>query len=74
MENGRNTNDKTVKVKSLSGYGSIREEIDEGSTLSVKTPVEQHTKPKTKVSIGIYLYIIMIYIYIYIYIFELWRF
>ena len=28
-------------------------EIDEGNTLSVKSPVEQPTKPKTKVNIGL---------------------
>ena len=27
--------------------------IDEGNTMTVKTPVEQSTKPKTKVSIGL---------------------
>ena len=46
-------NDKSVKVKSLNGYDAIREKIDEGNTLSVKTPVEQNTKPKTKVSIAL---------------------
>ena len=46
-------NDKSVKVKSLNGYDAIREKIDEGNTLTVKTPVEQTTKPKTKVSIGL---------------------
>ena len=47
------TRNKTIKIKSLNGYGAIREGIDEGNTLSVKSPVEQHTKPKTKVSIGL---------------------
>ncbi len=46
-------NDKSVKVKSLNGYDAIREKIDEGNTLTTKTPVEQNTKPKTKVSIGL---------------------
>ena len=46
-------NNKTIKVKSLNGYDAIREKIDESNTLSVKTPVEQPTKPKTKVSIGL---------------------
>lgn len=44
---------KTIKVKSLNGYDAIREKLDEGNTLTVKTPVEQTTKPKTKVSIGL---------------------
>ena len=44
---------KTIKVKSLNGYDAIREKLDEGNTLSVKTPAEQPTKPKTKVSIGL---------------------
>ena len=43
---------KTIKVKSLNGYDAIREKLDEGNTMTVKTPVEQTTKPKTKVSIG----------------------
>ena len=47
------TNNKTVKAKSLNGYDAIREKVDEGNTLSVKAPVEQHSKPKTKVSIGL---------------------
>ena len=48
---------KTIKVKSLNGYDAIREKLDEGNTLSVKTPVmgkgPQPEKPKTKVSIGL---------------------
>ena len=44
---------KTIKVKSLNGYDAIREELDEGNTMTVKTPVEQPTKPTTKVSIGL---------------------
>lgn len=44
---------KTIKVKSLNGYDAIREKLDEGNTMTVKTPVEQTTKPKTKVSIGL---------------------
>ena len=43
-----------VKIKSLNGYDSIREKLDEGNTMTVKTPVEQqNTKPKTKVTIGL---------------------
>ena len=42
-----------MKMIPLNGYGAIRQKIDEGSTLTVKSPVEQHTKPKTKVSIGL---------------------
>ena len=45
---------KTIKVKSsLNGYDAIREKLDEVNTMTVKTPVEQPTKPKTKVSIGL---------------------
>ena len=44
---------KTIKVKPLNGYDAIREKLDEGNTVTVKTPVEQPTKPKTKVSIGL---------------------
>ena len=49
----QDTNNKTIKVKSLNGYDSIREKLDEGNTLTVKSPVEPSTKPKTKVSIGL---------------------
>ena len=48
---------KTIKVKSLNGYDAIREKLDEGNTMTVKTPVLgkglQQEKPKTKVSIGL---------------------
>ena len=50
----QNTNNKTIKVKSLSGYDAIREQIDEGSTMTVKQPVVTETT-KPKVSIGLYL-------------------
>ena len=49
----QNTNNKTIKVKSLNGYDAIREKLDEGNTMTVKQPVESVTKPKTKVSIGL---------------------
>ena len=53
----QNANNKTVKVKSLNGYGAIREKLDEGNTMTVKQPVlgkePQTEKPKTKVSIGL---------------------
>ena len=49
----QNTNNKTIKVKSLNGYDAIREKLDEGNTMTVKQPVEPSTKPKTKVSIGL---------------------
>ena len=55
----RNTNNKTIKAKSLNGYDAIREKIDETNTSSVhasamrRTPVQETTKPKTKVSIGL---------------------
>ena len=51
----QNTNNTTIKVKSLNGYDAIREKLDEGNTMTVKSPVEQPTKPKTKVSIGLQL-------------------
>ena len=47
-------NNKTIKVKSLNGYDSVRETIDEHNTMTVKQPVvTESTKPKTKVSIGL---------------------
>ena len=46
----QNTNNKTIKVKSLNGYDSTREKLDEHNTLNVKDPVINE-KPKTKVSI-----------------------
>ena len=49
----QNTNNKTTKVKSLSGYDAIREKLDEGNTLNVKQPVQESTKPETKISIGL---------------------
>ena len=49
----QNTKNNDVKVKTLNGYDSIREKIDESNTLTAKTPVEQTTKPKTKVNIGL---------------------
>ena len=48
----QNTNNKTVKVKSLNGYDAMREKLDEGNTMTVKAPVVTE-KPKTKVSIGL---------------------
>ena len=47
-----NTNNKTVKVKSLNGYDAIREKLDEHNTMNVKHPAINET-PKTKVSIGL---------------------
>ena len=47
-----NTNNKTIKIKSLNGYGAINQKIDEGNTLTVKQPVvTERTKPK--ISIGL---------------------
>ena len=46
----QNTNNKTIKIKSLHGYDAIREKLDEGNTMTVKQPVVNE-KPKTKVSI-----------------------
>ena len=48
----QNTNNKTIKVKSLNGYDAIREKLDQGNTMTVKQPVVNE-KPKTKVSIGL---------------------
>ena len=49
-------NNKTIKVK-LNGYDAIREKLDEGNTMTVKTPVSgkgpQQEKTKPKVSIGL---------------------
>ena len=49
-------NNKTIKIK-LNGYDAIREKIDEGNTMTVKTPVSgkgpQQEKTKPKVSIGL---------------------
>ena len=44
---------KTIKVKTLNGHDAIRGKTDEGNTMTVKSPVEPSTKPKTKVSIGL---------------------
>ena len=50
----QNNKNKDVKVKSLNGYDAIRDKLDEGNTMTVKTPVEQQTtKPKPKVNIGL---------------------
>ena len=55
----QNTNNKTIKVKSLNGYDAIREKLDEGrdTVSTVKTPVSgkgpQQEKTKPKVSIGL---------------------
>jgi hypothetical protein len=50
-------NNKTINVKSLNGYDAIREKLDEGNSMTVKTPVlgkgHQQEKPKNKVSIGL---------------------
>ena len=35
----QNTNNKTIKIKSLNRYDSIREKLDEGNTMTVKQPV-----------------------------------
>ena len=49
----QDTNNKTVKVKSLNGYGTIREKVDESNTAMRHTPVEQPTRLKPKVTIGL---------------------
>ena len=50
----QNTNNKTSKIKSLNGYDAVREKLDEGNTLNVRSPViNKQTKPKRKVSIGL---------------------
>ena len=35
----QNANNKTIKIKSLNGYGAIREKLGEHNTMSVKNPV-----------------------------------
>ena len=35
----QNTNNKTLKVKSLSGYDAIRDKFDEHNTMNVENPV-----------------------------------
>ena len=54
----QNTNNKTIKVKSLNGYDAIREKLDGRDTMTVTQPVsgkgpQPLEKPKTKVSIGL---------------------
>ena len=44
---------ETMEIKSLNGYGAIRQKMDEGNALTVKSPVEQPTKLKTKLFIGL---------------------
>ena len=49
---------KTIKIKSMNGYGAIREKLDEGNTLNEHASVMQRTpvvneRPQTKVSIGL---------------------
>ena len=48
----QNTNNKTIKIKSLNGYDAFRKKIDEGNTMTVKQPVVTE-KTKPKVSIGL---------------------
>ena len=49
----RNTNIKTIKVKPLNGHDAIRKTVTiETNTSTVKSPVQESTKPETKVSIG----------------------
>ena len=49
-QNNKNNN---VNVKSLNGYDAIREKLDEGNTMTAKTPVEHTIKLKTKISTGL---------------------
>ena len=52
---GKPKNNKTnnIKIKSLSGYDAIRENLDkENNTLTVKQSM-LNKRPKTKVSIGL---------------------
>ena len=52
IEPKKQTKNKTdkIKVKSLNGYGAIREKLEDSNTLTVKQPI-QPQKPKLKVSI-----------------------
>ena len=47
-----NTNNKAIKVKSLTGYDAIREKFDDHNAMTVNNPVINE-KPKTKLSIGL---------------------
>ena len=54
----QNTNNTTIKVKSLNGYDAIRDKLGEGNTMTVHASAMQrqpvvNEKPKTKVSIGL---------------------
>ena len=50
----RKQNNKTIKVKPLNGVDAVREKLDEGNTMAVKSPVvTESTKPKPQVSIGL---------------------
>ena len=62
----QNTNNQTIKVKSLSGYDAIREKLDEDSTLNVHASAMQRNpvmneKPKNKVSIGLQIIIQIVF-------------
>ena len=48
----QNTNNKTIKIKSLNGHDAIREKLDEHNTMNVKSPMI-NKRTKTKVSIGL---------------------
>ena len=54
----QNTNNKTIQIKSMSGYGAIREKLDEGNTMTghasaMRRQPVVNKKSKTKVSIGL---------------------
>ena len=54
----QNTNNKTVKVKSLNGYDAVRGKLDEGNTMTVRASATLRSpvvieKTKPKVSIGL---------------------
>ena len=47
----QNTNNKTIKIKPLSGYDAMREKIDSENTLTGKRPVvTERTKPKVRLN------------------------
>ena len=43
----QNTNNKTIKIKSLNGHDAIREKLDEGNTMTVKSPVVTEKRNQT---------------------------
>ena len=53
VEKPKNNKPDKVKLKSLNGYGAVREKLDEHNTLTTESPVVATVKPKTKIPIGL---------------------